>query len=223
MTRHGLRWRLSTRLCQKLWNHRISSIHWLSGTSKNLRSSRRSHGSSKERSSALLQQRVSWSIVNLEVESADQSGSASVKNCGRPGRFFWWLFFGVRVGQGAQLPRLLALYPTKKWRLPEQGKTEEHVEERPDSAGVWHRNYSSVAGCADKIVELLTDEAKYGQVLVLSEADPQRTDPNQVVASLEAVKKDKSGGIVSTASLSTAVPASETKNAHQSLLISNAL
>ena len=61
----------------------------------------------------------------------------------------------------------------------------------PYSAGVWQRNYSSVAGHTEKILEVVTDPAKKGQVLVLSEADARRTYTNLVVTSLGAVKKHK--------------------------------
>ena len=52
---------------------------------------------------------------------------------------------GVRVGPGARLPRLPALYPwKKKWRLPEQADPLDYQEEKCGTERIWRRNHASV-------------------------------------------------------------------------------
>ena len=51
---------------------------------------------------------------------------------------------GVRVGPGARLPRLPALYPAKKrWRLSEQGDPRNYLEQ-VDTVSMWRTNYASL-------------------------------------------------------------------------------
>ena len=102
---------------------------------------------------------------------------------------------GVRVGPGARLPRLPALYAKKtSWRLPEQYNALDYQEERAASEGVWRRNYSTVQGLADKVEAVLDDHAVRGQVLRLTETEARTRYPNLTVPSLGAIKKEKSTG-----------------------------
>ena len=74
---------------------------------------------------------------------------------------------GVRVGPGARLPRLPALYPPKrKWRPPEQADPSDCNEPALESDAVWRSNYSTVAELADKVVDVMVDQARRGQVLI---------------------------------------------------------
>ena len=102
------------------------------------------------------------------------------------------------VGPGARLPRLPALYPPKrKWRLLEQADPSDHNEPALESDAVWRSNYSTLAELADKVVEVMEDQARRGQVLKLSEEEALRRFPSLTIASLGAIRKDKPGGIVS--------------------------
>ena len=104
---------------------------------------------------------------------------------------------GVRVGPGARLPRLPALYaPKKRWRLAEQSDPVRYQEERVSGEQVWRRNYSTLVEFTDQVLEVMEDQAKRGQVLKLSEAEAKARFPNLVVASLGAQRKEKPGGIV---------------------------
>ena len=72
---------------------------------------------------------------------------------------------GVRVGPGVRLSRLPALFrPKRHWRLPEQADPLEHVDEQPNSEGVWRSNDASVAPLEEKVLEVLHDQASRGQV-----------------------------------------------------------
>ena len=104
---------------------------------------------------------------------------------------------GVRVGPGARLPRLPALYaPKKKWRLAEQSDPVRYQEERVSTEQVWRRNYSTLVEFTDQVLEVMEDQAKRWQVLKLSEDEARARFPNLVVASLEAQRKEKPGGVV---------------------------
>ena len=104
---------------------------------------------------------------------------------------------GVRVGPGARLPRLPALYHRKrKWRLPQQSDPLDYQEDRDDAEAVWRRNYSSLNELSDKVLEVMADQSKRGQVLRMSEEEARRRFPNLTVASLGAHRKEKPGGII---------------------------
>ena len=104
---------------------------------------------------------------------------------------------GVRVGPGVRLPRLPALYPAKrKWRLPEQSNPLDHLEGDAGGESAWRRNYTSLQELSDKVVDVLEDQARRGQVLKLSEPEARARFPNLVVASLGANRKDKPNGTV---------------------------
>ena len=105
---------------------------------------------------------------------------------------------GVRVGPGARLPRLPALYlPKKKWRLPQQMDPSDYVEPEADADTVWRQNYSTLAEHADKVIEVMEDQASRGQVLKLTTQEARQRFPNVTIASLGANRKDKPGGVVS--------------------------
>ena len=104
---------------------------------------------------------------------------------------------GVRVGPGARLPRLPALYfRKKKWRPPRQADPLDYAASSPDAEAAWRRNYSSLSEFSQKVVEVLEDQSRRGQVIVLSEQEARRRFPNLTVASLGAQRKDKPGGVV---------------------------
>ena len=105
---------------------------------------------------------------------------------------------GVRVGPGVRMPRLPALYKRKKkWRLASQADLRNYLEdEEAGGEHTWRRNYSSLDELSDKVIDVLEDQSKRGQILKLSEAEAKRQYPNLVVASLGANKKDKPSGEV---------------------------
>ena len=56
----------------------------------------------------------------------------------------------VRVGPGARLPRLPALYrPKREWKLPGQENPDGYLDEGHDTEAVWRSNYPTV----DELVE----------------------------------------------------------------------
>ena len=104
---------------------------------------------------------------------------------------------GVRVGPGVRLPRLPALYPAKrKWRLPEQSNPLDHMEGDAGGESAWRRNHTSLQELSDKVVDVLEDQARRGQVLKFTEPEARARFPNLVVASLGAKWKDKPNGTV---------------------------
>ena len=104
---------------------------------------------------------------------------------------------GVRVGPGARLPRLPALYkPKRKWRLQEQANAQDYLEGTIDEETTWRKNYASVEVLSEKVVEVLRDQAARGQVLILSEQEAKEKYPGLVIASLGAQRKDKPDGVV---------------------------
>ena len=93
---------------------------------------------------------------------------------------------GVRVGPGARLPRLPALYVAKRrWRLPEQ---EDPLEYQQEERGARAHGRGTVLAVMD-------DQSSRGQVLKLREEEARARFPNLVVASLGALK-DKPDGTV---------------------------
>ena len=76
---------------------------------------------------------------------------------------------GVRVGPGIKLPRCPQIYSKKKkWRMQEQREQQE-VDEQLAACGVWNTNYSSVHPIKHHVLDVLRDQAKRGQVLVLNQ------------------------------------------------------
>ena len=104
---------------------------------------------------------------------------------------------GVRVGPGTRMPRLPAFFrPKRKWRLASQQDPLDYLEQSTDPGSVWRRNYASQATFEEQELEVLHDQAAWGQLLVYSEAEARRAFPNQVIASLGAQRKEKPGGKV---------------------------
>ena len=98
---------------------------------------------------------------------------------------------GVRVGPGARLPRITALYaPKKKWRLAEQSDPVRYQEERVSTELVWRRKYSTLVEFTEQVLEVMEDQPKRRQVLKLSEVEERARFPNLVVASLRAQRKE---------------------------------
>ena len=60
----------------------------------------------------------------------------------------------------------------------------------------WRRNYTSLQELSDKVVDVLEDQARRGQVLKFTETEARARSPNLVVASLGANRKDKPNGTV---------------------------
>ena len=103
----------------------------------------------------------------------------------------------MRIGVGARLPRLPALYKRKrKWRLSTQADPSEYLELKAGSEGVWRSNYASIRELEDKVEEVMEDQASRGQLLKYTEAEAKQQFPDLVVASLGAQRKEKPGGIV---------------------------
>ena len=105
---------------------------------------------------------------------------------------------GVRVGPGARLPRLPALYrPKRKWKLADQGDPDDYREEELAGDPLWKKNYPTLAALSDKVKDVLDDQSERGQVLKLSEREARIQYPDLVVAALGANKKEKPNGIIS--------------------------
>ena len=71
-----------------------------------------------------------------------------------------------------------------------------YQEERAAEEGVRRQNYSSLAEWSGECVKILDDQAEREQVLKMSEVEARRRFPELVVASLEAMRKEKPGGVV---------------------------
>ena len=71
----------------------------------------------------------------------------------------------------------------------------DYMDEEQSGESAWRANYSTLAALADKVTEVLDDQAERGQVLKLSEAEARSLFPNLVVASLSANRKDKPNGV----------------------------
>ena len=84
---------------------------------------------------------------------------------------------GVRVGPGSRLPRCPQIYSKKKkWRKQEQREQQE-VDEQLAARGVWNTNYSSVHPVKQQVLDVLRDQAKRGQVLVLTQQAAKKRFP----------------------------------------------
>ena len=103
----------------------------------------------------------------------------------------------VRVGPRFRMPRRPRPYTkNRKWRNKEQ-REQVHVDEVLSTQGLWNKNYSTLSALRTEVEEVLRDQAKRGQVLMMPEVPSKRRFPNLVVASLGALKKEKPGGVVS--------------------------
>ena len=68
------------------------------------------------------------------------------------------------------------------------------MDEKLAARGVWNSNYSSVQPLQSYVLEALLDQARRGQVLVLSQREAKRRFPGRVVVSL-GMKKEKDGAL----------------------------
>ena len=135
---------------------------------------------------------------------------------------------GVRVGPGARLPRLPALYkPKTRRRLQEQANAQDYLDGAIGEETTWRKNYASVECLSDKVVEVLRGQAARGQVLILTEREAREKYPGLEMASLGAQRRTNRTGLSLQGSCltgpieypSTKGHASETKKEAQSHLI----
>ena len=104
----------------------------------------------------------------------------------------------LRVGPGARLPGLPALYPAKmRSRLSEQGDPRNYLEQ-VETLSMWRTNYDSLDLFSDKVLAVLEDQATRGQVMKMTEHEARQRYPDLVVASPCAQRKDKPGRAVHT-------------------------
>ena len=109
---------------------------------------------------------------------------------------------GARVGPGARLPRLPALYAQKrKWRLPRAAEPEDYMEPQADGDAVWRRNYSTLPQHSDKDNDVMEDQARRGLVIALTEEEARARFPKLAIASLGTNRKDKASGVISASSI----------------------
>ena len=102
---------------------------------------------------------------------------------------------GVRVGPGARLPRLPALYKAKRrWRLPEQTDPLEYLEQHLCPESIWRNNYASLPPLEEQVLEVLHEQASRGQIIMLPERAARAKFPSLVIASLGANRKEKPTG-----------------------------
>ena len=71
------------------------------------------------------------------------------------------------------------------------------VDEALATQGVWNRNYSTLLSFRMEVEDVLRDQARRGQVLIMPESEARSRLPNLVVASLGAQKKEKPGVVIS--------------------------
>ena len=85
---------------------------------------------------------------------------------------------------GTRLSRQLALYPKKKrYRLPAPRDLLGHVEEVAGCESLWQLSYSSVSELSCKVLEVLDDQRKRGQVFRLSKPEARSRQPDFAAAS----------------------------------------
>ena len=80
--------------------------------------------------------------------------------------------------------------------LASQADPLDYLVEVAGAGTAWRRNYASVSELAEKVLDVMEDQASRGQLIKLSEADAKLRCPNLVVASLGANRKDKPGSVV---------------------------
>ena len=85
---------------------------------------------------------------------------------------------GVRIGPGARLPRLLAIYAAKKrWRLPGQEDPTDYLESIEEPGAEWRKNYSTLGPLFEEVEKVMKDQHARGQVLKLTEHDARARFP----------------------------------------------
>ena len=83
----------------------------------------------------------------------------------------------------------------QKEEVAQEQREQQEVDEQLAARGVWNTNYSSVHPVKQQVLDVLRDQAKRGQVLVLSQQVAKKRFLGLVVASMGAVKKEKDGVI----------------------------
>ena len=111
-------------------------------------------------------------------------------------------------------------------RLPEQYDPLDYQEERSATEGVWRRNYATLDGLVDRVVDVMEDQTRRGQILKLTESEARRRYPDLTVASLGASQKEKATGVVTAkvlfdGTMSTDARESEIRNVVRSPRTSN--
>ena len=103
---------------------------------------------------------------------------------------------GVRVGPGARMPRLPALFkPKKKWRLPSQADPLDYLEHAPDRSGVWRRNYSTLQEFESQVLEVMYDQAARGQIIVMTEPKQSASQASSLLHSVLSAKRNQEASV----------------------------
>ena len=102
------------------------------------------------RSSEKYPSRVMARLRTREHQREDQYGRVT----DHPSKWESDFSLGVRVGPGAGLPRLPALYPAqKRWRLSELSEPRNCLEQ-VDTVSMWRSNYASLDASSDKVLDV---------------------------------------------------------------------
>ena len=72
------------------------------------------------------------------------------------------------------------------------------LEEYYELETAWRQNYASMNELTDKVLEVLHDQARRGQVIRMSEQQSRERYTDLVVSSLGAIRKDKPDGVATT-------------------------
>ena len=95
----------------------------------------------------------------------------------------------LRTGRQSRTRVTLAEVPRarkpEKWRLPDEGDTLHHQERHPNSDAAWRRNFSSLNELTDKVLDVLHDQARRGEVTIPG-----------CSGAVGAVLKEKLGGVL---------------------------
>ena len=97
---------------------------------------------------------------------------------------------GVRIGPGAKLPRLPAIFAAKrKWRLLRQEDPTDYLESIEESGAEWRKNDATLGPLLEEVEKVMEDQRARGQVLKLTEDDARTQFQGLVFASLGAQRK----------------------------------
>ena len=87
-------------------------------------------------------------------------------------------------------PGFRLFYPPKrKWRLPQQSDPADYAEIRTDGYALRRRNFSLVSELCHKVIGVLEDQTRHGQVIALTEQDARARF--HTIASLGQIKMEK--------------------------------
>ena len=59
----------------------------------------------------------------------------------------------------------------ERWQLASQLDPQDYLEDKAGSEGAWRSNFASIDELADKVEEVMEDQAERGQVIRLSESE----------------------------------------------------